>query len=189
MALPCGNNYTTARQAEKRTEAEGLNIPVVGSSDVHKIEKAETFPHYFTVCFAEKNENDAIIDAVRAGRCVAVEAVGDEYNRQFRCYGDLRLVSYAQFLLHYYFPNLQRLCQSEGVLMRAYAMNEAPAEVVEGMANVCRDYTERFLGKKAPVLPDEKMLQLEDEWRDAQLTRGPRTKGGQVYTDLVNFQI
>ena len=182
-----GNNRSIALWAQLR--AEGLHIPVVGSSDVHKIEKGIEFPHLFTICFAKQNENDAIIDAVRKDLCVAVEAVGSEYDRQFRCYGDLRLVSYAQFLLTHYFPNLQRLCQGEGVMMRSYAMNEAPAALVEGMAQVCRDYTERFLGRKEPKLPDADMISFENKWREVQLTRGPITKGGQVYTDVVTRQI
>ena len=182
-----GNNRSVALWGKLR--AEGLKIPVVGSSDVHGLERSKEFPHYFTICFAKANENDAIIDAVRNGLSVAVEAVGTEYERHFRCYGELRLVSYAQFLLQHYFPKLQRLCQGEGAMMRSYAMNEAPAAVVEGMAQVCRDYTLRVLGKKAPQLPDAQMLKLEDEWREVQLARGPITKGGQVYTDVVSRQI
>lgn len=183
-----GNNRSVALWSELR--AQGLKIPVVGSSDVHPIEKSSTFPHVFTICFAKKNANDEIIAALKQGLTVAVEAVGDEYNRQYRCYGELRLVSYAQFLLKYYFPNLQRLCQGEGVMMRAYAMNEAPAALVEGMAQVSRDYTARFMGRKAPVLPDADMLAFEDKWRKVHLERGPITKGGQVYnTDVVTRQI
>lgn len=47
-----GVNRSIALWADLR--AEGVSIPVVGSSDVHGLEKAKTFPHYFTVCFAEK---------------------------------------------------------------------------------------------------------------------------------------
>lgn len=182
-----GNNRSIALWGELR--AQGLKIPVVGSSDVHKIEKSIEFPHLFTICFAQKNANDEIIAALKKGLTVAVEAVGDEYDRQYRCYGDLRLVSYAQFLLKYYFPNLQRLSQGEGVMMRAYAMNEVPAAVVEGMAQACNDYRARFMGCKAPVLPDADMIAFENKWREVQLTRGPITKGGQVYTDVVTRQI
>ena len=114
-----GNNRSVALWADLR--AEGLSIPVVGSSDVHGLPKS-TFGYLFTLCFAKGNDNDSIIEAVKNGRSVAVEAIGEDDARQNRCYGSLRLVSYAQFLLQHYYPKLQRICQGEGVAMRAYAM-------------------------------------------------------------------
>lgn len=160
--------------------AEGLKLPAVGSSDVHGLKGSKYFPHSFTICFAEKNENDAIISAVKGGLCVAVEAVDDEYQRQYRCYGSLRLVSYAHFLLANYFVPMQRLCQGTGVMMRAYAMEACDACVVSGTTKVCRDWSERFFGRKAALLPSQKMCDFEDKWREKQLA-GPHTKGSQIY--------
>ena len=181
-----GNNRSVAMWAELR--AEGVTIPVVGSSDVHGIEKAGTFPHYFTICFAEANENDAIIGAVRAGNCTAVEAVGDEYARQYRCYGSLRLVSYAQFLLKTYFPRRQRICQGEGTAMRAYAMEDAPAELIELLAEQSARFEDRFFGRVPAPVPSASAIAFEEKWRAVQLN-GPITKGSKIDAAKPNFQI
>lgn len=181
-----GNNRSVALWSELR--AQGLKISVVGSSDVHGIEKAETFPHYFTICFAEANENDAVAEAVRAGYSVAVESVGSEYTRQFRCYGSLRLVTYANFLLKTYFPAMQRICQGEGPAMRAYAMNDAPAELIELQSAQSEKFAARFFGRKECLTPDESVIEFEKKWRAVQLD-GPRTKGSKIDTEKPNFQI
>lgn len=179
-----GVNRSIALWADLR--AEGVSIPAVGSSDVHGLEKAKYFPHYFTVCFAEENTNDAIIDAVRASRSVAVEASGYEYDRQYRCYGSLRLVSYCHFLLRNYFPAVQRLCSGEGVAMRAYAMNEVPASLVEAHAEMIGNFSDRFFGKKPPVLPSAELRAYVEHCRDIQ-RKGPNGKGSLINSG--NIQI
>ena len=181
-----GCNRSVALWNELR--AEGLKISVVGSSDVHGTRDAYTFPHYFTICFAESNDNDSIIDAVKRGNSVAVEAVGDEYKRQYRCYGSLRLVSYAQFLLTYYFPELQRICQGEGVAMRTYAMEQANAALIELQVAQTENFKEQYFGRKAAVLPSERIIEFENRWRARHL-KGPHTKGSSVDLEKVNRQI
>ncbi len=181
-----GVNRSINLWAEVR--AEGTNLPVVGSSDVHTMNKADGFPHHFTVCFAEKNENDAIVESVRQGLCVAVDAHGEEYSRYYDCYGSLRLVSYAQFLLKYYFPMMQRTVQGIGVAMRAYAMNDAPAAMITLQAEYAEKVADRFFGRVAPKLPDVDMIAFEEKWRAVQL-EGPITKGSSVDSDVVTRQI
>lgn len=184
---PVGNNRSVALWADLRAEA-GLNIPVVGSSDVHGMQGAGTFPYHFTICFAEKNENDSIVEAVKTGRCVAVDAFGEDYARQNRCYGSLRLVSYAQFLLQRYFPARQRVCQGEGVAMRAYAIGEAEKELIEVQAKASEDFRKRFFGELPPALPTAEMLDFEQRWREVHLA-GPTTKGSLATSDTVTRQI
>ena len=159
--------------------SEGLKISIVGSSDAHGLEKSATFSHTFTVCFAEKNENDAIIDAVRAGRTVAVEAAGEGYDRHYRCYGNLRLVSYVHFLLQHYFPKRQRICQGEGTAMRAYLMGEVDAAMLEAQVAYSSDWRDRFLGKKPPVLPSAAIRDFEARALAVHAT-GPVTKGSRI---------
>ena len=182
-----GVNRSVAMWSELR--AEGHNIPVVGSSDVHGMEKASTFPFYFTICFAEKKENDSIIASVKSGNSVAVEMNGYEYDKQYRCYGSLRLVSYAQFLLRYYFPNHERICQGEGVAMRSYAMGMADAQLVNLIAEQAENDQLRFFGRKAPVLPSQEILDFEAKWRERHLTEGPHTKGSDVDAPKITRQI
>ncbi|MBQ2767819.1 MAG: PHP domain-containing protein [Clostridia bacterium] len=179
-----GINRSIALWQELR--AEGLNLPVVGSSDVHGIAKAETFPHLFTICFAEQNENDAIIAAVKAGRSVAVEASGGEYDRQYRCYGSLRLVGYAHFLLRRYFPQIQRICAGEGVAMRAYAMGEADAALIEQQAAQTENFRRRFFGEILPVVPSQAVQDFTEHCRDRQ-KNGPDGKGSLLGTGKIQL--
>ena len=181
-----GVNRSVALWADLR--AEGLKISVVGSSDVHGLEKAYTFPYYSTVCFAEENENDSIISAIKAGNSVAVEMTNDEYARHYRCYGSLRLVTYAQFLLRTYFPAMTRIEQGEGVAMRAYAIGEANAQLIELQAQLADNFRKRFFGQMPPALPTPAMLAFEEKWRAVQMN-GPISKGSIVYTDKVSRQI
>lgn len=157
--------------------AEGHDIPVVGSSDVHGLTRSHSFPHHFTVCFAEENENDAIIAAIKKGFSVAVDAVGDEYERRYAVYGKLRLVSYANFLLAHYFPERTRALAGEGVAMRAYAMGAAPASLIEMTAKMISEEADRFFGRKPPCLPTREILDFEEKWRSVSEKEGPSTRG------------
>ena len=180
-----GINRALALWQELR--AEGYDIPVVGSSDVHDLTQ-NAFPYHFTVCFAEENAVDAIIAAVKAGRSVAVEMSGKEYEREFRAYGNFRLVSYAQFLLQYYFSDLQRICQGEGVAMRQYAMGLTPASTIEAQVAQTQDFKDRFFGRKPHPTPDAEMLMLEEQWRAVHL-KGPASKGSLAFPPWVTRQI
>ncbi len=169
-----GNNRAVALWSELR--AEGLTLPVVGSSDVHGLYKAGEFPHRFTVAFAAKNENDALIAAVKDRMTVAVEATGAEYDREYRCYGPMRLVSYASFLLVHYFPLLQRICQGEGMAMRAYLMGGVAPAVIEDQAALTAQLQDCFFGRKMPKLPDDHIRAFEEKWRGIHCD-GPVGKG------------
>ena len=182
-----GNNRSVALWSDLR--ANGLKVPVVGSSDVHATEKAEDFPYLYTICFAENNDNTSIVKAVKEMNTVAVESTGYEYNYQYRCHSNsLRLVSYAHFLLHYYFPLRQRICQGEGVAMRAYAMGEASAALIELQVELSKSFSNRFFGKEPPVLPSAEILDFESRWRQRQL-EGPLTKGSTVYAPPISRQL
>ena len=173
-----GINRSINLWAELR--AEGLKISVVGSSDVHKIERSIDFPFLFTVCFSSQRTQEEIINAVRAGRSVAVEANGtDEYARQFRAYGELRYVSYAQYLLEHYFPKYERYCEGIGVAMRTYAMGGASAELVEMNAELAEKFCRRFFGSLEPLVPSKAILEFEEKWRAVQID-GPQSKGGNI---------
>ena len=175
--LQTGNNRSVALWADLRQE--GLKIPVVGSSDAHGLDKS-TFDHCFTVCFAKANENDSIIEAVRSGNCVAVESTGDGYDKEYRCYGSLRLVSYAQFLLANYFPKRERLGEGLGVAMRSYYMGDADASLVNSHKKLLDLFYDRFFGMIPPPAQTESMKTFENKWREVQVTVGPKTRAGSV---------
>ena len=114
--------------------------------------------------------------------------MGEGYERRYFCYGSLRLVSYAQFLLQNYFPKTERLAAGEGCAMRAYAMGEAPASLVELSAAQTRRFSERYFGRSAPSLPSKELRAFEEKWRERQLA-GPITKGSAVDSATVTRQI
>ncbi len=181
------NNRAVALWGELR--AEGLALPVVASSDVHGLKGSKSFPFYHTVCFAEQNTPSSILQAIRSQKSVAVETTGTDYTVQNRCYGELRLVTYAQFLLAHYFPQRQRLCQGAGVAMRAYAMGAAPKELIECQEQASEKFTLQFFGKEEPTLPSQEILEFEERWRQVHLTEGPDTKGSQINTGKVTRQL
>lgn len=172
-----GNNLSLALWSELRVS--GLRIPTVSSSDVHSL-TGPTFRQNFTLCFARANTAKDVCDAIRQGLCVAVEACGEHTSRQYRCYGDLRLVSYAQFLLRYYYPELQRICQGEGIAMRNYAMGDADASLIEALVAQSERYVMRFFGKLPPCLPSSDQLALEEKHRAIHLEIGPSTLGSHI---------
>lgn len=168
--------------------AEGLSIAVVGSSDVHKLINNEEFPHHYTICFAKENESGAILDAIKSHNSVAVEENGIGYEIDYRCYGSLRLVSYAQFLLRYFYPQLIRICAGEGIAMRAYAIGDAPASLIELQVEQSERFRLRFFGKLAPSLPSPEVIEFENRWREVHL-KSPITKGSTLDSDKVTRQI
>ena len=172
------NNHSVTLWNDFR--ANGGRISVVGSSDVHSLDESIYFPCNFTVCFAKSNTVDGVLDAIKSGLSVAVETTGVEYSREFRAYGDLRLVTYTQYLLAHYFPRQERLCAGVGVAMRAYAMGECSKEVVELNAKLVEEHRQRFFGAAAPILPDEKMIDFETRWRQVHIEKGPITKGSSI---------
>ena len=174
------NNRNVALWADARVD--GCDIPVVASSDGHSIENTTHFPYKYTIVFAEENTSSAVVAAIKAGKCAAVEAVGkEEYTREYRAYGKLRYVSYAQYLLKYFFPRYARVCMGGGVAMRAYAIGDAPKELVELQAELAERFRERFFGKREALCPDADAVEFENRWRDVQMD-GPLTKGSNLYT-------
>ena len=168
--------------------AEGTKISAVGSSDVHGVTQSGHFTHHYTIVFAKERTEEAILEAVRNGLCVAVEDSGEEIGREKRCYGSHRMVTYALFLLNYYFPHQERLCAGEGVAMRGYLMGEIGKKAIVEEALRTEEHRQRYFGKMPPLLPSLSLRRTVKRWRNVQLS-GPKTKGSGIKTDKPNFQI
>lgn len=67
--------------------------------------------------------------------------------------------------------------------MRAYAMGEASAELVEIQARQTEVFSKRFFGKKPLNLPTKAMLDFEDRAREIH-KRGPITCGSVIDSDV-----
>ena len=109
------NLLQVIRYCEDR--AAGLEIPIVGTSDSHGVERGELFGWYHTVLLSRSLDLDGIAEAVRSFRSTAVEALP---GRDPRSYGPFRMVRYTQFLIREYFPLHDPLCAAEGAAMAEY---------------------------------------------------------------------
>ena len=75
-------------------------VPIIGITDSHYYSTDEISGRHFTVVFARSKDEKDVLDALRNGYTVAVEMV----NRTPLCFGNHRLVKFAEFLIYYYFP-------------------------------------------------------------------------------------
>ena len=110
--------------------AEGIKVPVVGSSDAHYALSRKTnglFGIQFTLVFAESP--DDILDAVKEERAVAINRTDDVI---FHAVGRYRYAKYARFLMAEYFPAYTKLTEKHAAAMAkkdAAALREIEAEI------------------------------------------------------------
>ena len=133
------NGHQTVHYYEAK--AKGLNIPVVGSSDSHSSVNNRNAFIAETICFAEENTPDGVMDAIRAGRSVALDTISTE----FRLVGDFRLVKYACFLMNEYFPLHQAACNEQGRAMKEYYCGDR--EDGRAMLELTKDRMKKFWKK------------------------------------------
>lgn len=137
---PEDNNLQVSLYNELR--AEGVNIPIVGSTDSHSVLDKGYFGKAATIAFAE---NDDVLGAVSDGFSVAVETLPGE---NVRVYGSLRLVKYAQFLLRNYFPIHCELCSASGLFIEEYVHgDEAAKELIEKIEDRILKAEKEFFGR------------------------------------------
>lgn len=135
---PAQNNLQVALYNELR--AEGVNIPIVGSTDSHSVLKGEHLTRS-TVVFSDGD----IIDSISKGYSVAVESLPGE---SIRVYGSLRLCMYTHFLLRNYFPLHTELCSASGICMEKYAGGaESAKELIIKQEEQISEFKTDFFGK------------------------------------------
>ena len=122
-------------------KAKGINIPVVGSSDSHSSVNNRNAFIAETICFAEKNDTEGVLSAIRAGRSVALDTISTE----FRLVGDFRLVKYSCFLMNEYFPLHQAACNEQGRAMKEYYCGDR--EEGRAMLELTKDRMQKFWKK------------------------------------------
>ena len=118
---------TVALWSEMRSQ--GYDIPVVGCSDSHTNDAYDCNHPVrggYTLAFAPNNECVSILGAIKSGRCVAVNAVGNPERVQ----GYYRYVKFARFLLDNYYPQYMSLCRGQGVLLADYGTTAPPPDAV-----------------------------------------------------------
>ena len=103
--------------------AKGVDFPVVGSTDSHSCYNNPAGFVASTLVFARENTRAELVEAVRAGRTVALDTLATPT----QVVGTFRLQKYADFLLDYFFPLHDELCFEEGRLMKDYATGDRDA--------------------------------------------------------------
>ena len=124
-------------------QAQGCRIPVVGCTDSHYTDANN--PHRparggYTLVFSPDRSEQNILDAIRNGRSLAVNAAGDPERIQ----GPYRLVKFARFLLDNYYPIYKRLCHNQGVLLAEYPTASSPAVETVELLRKLNDRSEAF---------------------------------------------
>lgn len=87
------------------------DLPVIGITDSHSYTTDSISGKHFTIVFSESKSEDCVLEALRKGFTVAVELV----NGVPLCYGEHRLIKFADFLLKNYFPARDLVAQKEAV--------------------------------------------------------------------------
>lgn len=95
-------------------------MPVVGSSDTHRINDETLIPINYTIAFAKSRSAQDICEAVRNGLCVA--------GHDHKLYGDYRLMRYAYFLLDNYYQQHDAIMAQLGEQLLSFASAGCPAQ-------------------------------------------------------------
>lgn len=131
------NLLQVARYHDER--AHGRILPIVGSSDAHGCERGDLFGWYYTIVFSPTPELPDLIENIKHGLSVAVDALP---GTDARAHGPFRLVKYAHFLLREIFPLHDELCLEEGIYMQRHQSGDptAAADLARTAGQVDRLY-------------------------------------------------
>ncbi len=132
-----GVNLQTAMYQQLRSE--GIVIPIVGSSDCHNL-NSELFDKFFTYAFCE-SVND-VKSAIKNLKTTAVERIGKEY----RVYGEFRLVKYTRFLIDNFEPQARKLKFRSADDLKL-AVENKDSETVKKINDLSANYRKAFFGR------------------------------------------
>ncbi len=123
--------------------AQGVNIPIVGSTDSHRTEPTD--PHRpaaggYTLVFAPDRSSASLMDAIRCGRSLCVN---NKYSPEI-IVGDYRLAKFTRFLLDNYYPVYQKLCDGQGTLMWEYSAKGPHAPELDRLLGELNARSEAF---------------------------------------------
>ena len=124
-------------------QAQGCRIPVVGCTDSHYTDANN--PHRparggYTLVLAPDRNPESLLAAIREGRSMAVNAVGDPQRVQ----GPYRMVKFGRFLLDNFYPIYMRLCHNQGVIMSEYPVDTAPSDTTLALLRALNERSETF---------------------------------------------
>lgn len=114
--------------------AEGLTIPVVGSTDSHYTSAFDcNMPCRggYTLVFAKDRAEESLTAAIKNNLSVCVNTTGTP---DF-VHGTYRLVKFSRFLLDNYYPYYMWLCRGQGVILSEYATADDSAKQCLALQN------------------------------------------------------
>ena len=122
--------------------AEGIRIPVVGSTDSHRSNPDN--PNLaakggYTLVLAPDRSTASILAAIRDDRSLCVSTKSDEF-----VYGPFRLVKLARFLLDHYYPMYKKLCWGQGTILSEFPAEGAPNEELVTALAILNRRSEQF---------------------------------------------
>ncbi|MBR5221911.1 MAG: hypothetical protein IKV66_13065 [Clostridia bacterium] len=122
--------------------AEGVRIPIVGSTDSHRTNPDN--PNLaakggYTLVFAPDRSPASIFAAIRDERSLCVSTKSDEF-----VYGSHRLVKLARFLLDHYYPMYKKLCWGQGTVMSEFPVSETPDDELVNLLAALNKRSEQF---------------------------------------------
>ena len=133
-----GNGVNLQTAIYNKMRANGIKVPIVGSSDCHSV-ISDVFDKFFTYAFCE-NLND-VKQAVKDLKTVAVERIGNEY----RVYGPFRLVKYARFLCDNLEPEIKAIRKGTASKI-AEAIESKNADLMAKIEVASQKYKQAFFG-------------------------------------------
>lgn len=153
-AIECPNGpdvqQTMMVVADKARLAEhGKKMSVVGVTDSHNA-PTQTFNDRCTVAFAPELTAEAIAEAVKNCRSVAVVGKHGEKGEKPLIVGDDRLVRFCYFLSKAYYPAHDEICRQQGELMlKVLDGDESPAtlEAIATTRQTLETYTAKVWGQ------------------------------------------
>lgn len=111
------SNIQMSLATEMLSDLKG--IPLIGITDSHNYSRDAICGKHFTIIFSKDKNKNNVLNALREGRCIAVEMVND----QPLCYGAYRLVKFAQFLICYYFKEHDESAEFRGKWIKQQYFN------------------------------------------------------------------
>ncbi|MBQ4098056.1 MAG: PHP domain-containing protein [Clostridia bacterium] len=128
-----------------KLRAEGVNLPVVASSDAHSsfCHGNVHFDDFWTLCFAE--DKDSIPSNIVKGNTVAIDNLDLS---DITAHGELRLVRYAYFLLEQYYFMHDDLCGAIGQALTRFVFGEKEQKKLVDKLNLeLEKFDDCFFGK------------------------------------------